>query len=311
MSKTDLAVPQEMSLSSGSVQALLPANMGEALQLATAVHESGLAPNSLKSPQAVLVAMLRGMEAGLPPLAALSHIAVIQGKPSLDGDAMLALVEQSGQLDAMKEHGNDKSATCWARRRGGREREFTFTIEDAKRAGLAGDNWKRYPQRMLRYRALGFVMRDLFPDVLLGMSAAEAEGEPDTFPTDARIDTTTGEVFTPDQPLEDDPVRLEEPTRPLIEPGRAERKRIVEVLAELCPGDPGSESVKEAKNDLLIGAANSIGIETDDAPYREDGFFDLKNILPEWLEGMRVYLEGVRDDLDADPLNEPAEALPL
>ena len=51
----------------------------------------------------------------------------------------------------------------------------TFTTGDAKRAKLWGKSgpWTDYPKRMLRFRARGYVLRDLFGDVLKGLRTVE------------------------------------------------------------------------------------------------------------------------------------------
>jgi hypothetical protein len=48
-------------------------------------------------------------------------------------------------------------------------------VADAKAAKLWGKSgpWTDYPRRMLKFRARGFVLRDVFGDVLKGLRTAE------------------------------------------------------------------------------------------------------------------------------------------
>lgn len=156
-------------------------SMEDLFRFAKVVSESGLAPKGMESPQAILVAVELGMELGLPPLASLQNIAVINGRPSVWGDAMLAICRGSGVFDeeAFEETiSGDKDqmeACCTVRRKPGKITSRKFSAMDAKRAGLWGKSgpWTQYPQRMLQMRARSFALRDAFSDVLKGVYSAE------------------------------------------------------------------------------------------------------------------------------------------
>jgi hypothetical protein len=118
---------------------------------------------------------------------ALQNIAVINGKPSVYGDAAMALVQASSVCEGIEETieaegtGNP-IAICIANRKGRKPVIAKFSVEDAKRAGLWGKQgpWTAYPKRMLQMRARGFALRDAFPDVLKGLiTAEEAQDYPD------------------------------------------------------------------------------------------------------------------------------------
>jgi hypothetical protein len=144
------------------------------------VAASGLAPKGLSTPEAIAVALEMGMELGLKPMAALQNIAVINGRPGIFGDAALALVRASGLCEYVREviegDGDKKVALCTTKRQGDPDPLVTsFSVDDAKRAKLWGKEgpWTQYPERMLRFRARGFNLRDNFPDVLRGMHMYE------------------------------------------------------------------------------------------------------------------------------------------
>ena len=165
---------------------LLPRSLKEALQLASLLSKSKLVPKGFENQEACLVGILYGMEVGLSPIAALQRMAIIEGRPTIWGDAALALVQASGLLVSISEdiieseiHKNSTpyfSATCTVKREG-RSDPVTrsFSIEDAKRAGLwqKPGPWKDYPKRMLMMRARAFALRDAFPDVLAGLYLRE------------------------------------------------------------------------------------------------------------------------------------------
>ena len=157
------------------------ASLEDALRFANAIVASGFAPRGMEKPEAVLVAIQLGAELGLTPMAALQNTAVINGRPAIYGDAALALVRASGLLESFAEEevgevGKDSfGIKVTAARRDGSKGCETFTIGDAKAAKLWGKSgpWTDYPRRMLKFRARGFVLRDVFGDVLKGLRTAE------------------------------------------------------------------------------------------------------------------------------------------
>jgi hypothetical protein len=105
----------------------------------------------------------------------MQNIAVINGRPSLWGDAVIALARNSPMCEYIVETCTDTLATCKVKRRGEPEQIRTFGMEDASKAGLKGKQgpWAQYPKRMMQMRARAFAIRDVFPDVLKGLPVAE------------------------------------------------------------------------------------------------------------------------------------------
>jgi len=162
--------------------------MGEALQFSEMLANSSMVPKAYQGKaNDVLVCIQWGYEMGLAPMQSLQNIAVINGKPSVYGDAMMALVQASPVCEDVEEYFEGEGtpnpvAVCVAKRKGRKPVETRFSVEDAKRAGLWGKGgpWTAYPKRMLQMRARGFALRDAFPDVLKGMiSVEEAQDYPD------------------------------------------------------------------------------------------------------------------------------------
>ena len=171
-----------------------PKTYGEAMALAEGLSKSDLIPKHLRGkPADVFVCMMWGHSLGIPTVQAMQSISVINGKPSLYGDGLLAVVASSGLLDDIREEsyeeGGKLAAKCTVKRKG-RASPFVsiFTQADAEKAGLWGKTgpWQSYPKRMLKMRARAFALRDAFPDVLSGMSSAEEQRDViDAEPTEA------------------------------------------------------------------------------------------------------------------------------
>lgn len=157
------------------------ASLEDAFRFANAVAASGFAPRGMEKPEAILVAIQLGAELGLTPMSALQNIAVINGRPAIYGDAALALVRSSGLLEVFREEeigeaGKDtQGIKVTAKRKGFDEASESFTVADAKLSKLWGKAgpWSDYPKRMLKFRARGFILRDLFGDVLKGLRTME------------------------------------------------------------------------------------------------------------------------------------------
>lgn len=156
-------------------------SLEEMFRFARYVHASGMAPKGLDTVEKVLIAMQMGLELGLSKMQAIQNVAVINGRPVIWGDAMLAICRASGVFDdtvfeeTIEGEGANMVATCTVCRIGGKPRVERFSMADAKKAQLdtKPGPWQQYPKRMLKMRARGFALRDTFPDFLRGISCAE------------------------------------------------------------------------------------------------------------------------------------------
>ena len=155
---------------------LSPQTFDQALVFSDYLANSDMVPKDFKGkPGNCLIAMQWGAEIGLKPLQAMQNIAVINGRPALWGDAVIALVRSSPACEYIVETQTAAEAVCKVKRRGEPEQERTFSMGDAKVAGLLGKQgpWSQYPKRMMQMRARAFALRDVFPDVLKGLPIAE------------------------------------------------------------------------------------------------------------------------------------------
>lgn len=157
---------------------LTPSNLTEAMEYAKLIASSAIVPKAYQGkPSDILVAVQMGAELGLKPIQALQNIAVINSRPSVYGDALLALVQVHPSFEDIKEWFDEKTNTafCTVKRKNQSEHTVSFSAEDAKKAGLWGKSgpWSQYPKRMMQMRARGFALRDKFADALGGLITAE------------------------------------------------------------------------------------------------------------------------------------------
>ncbi|ODN41085.1 recombinase RecT [Piscirickettsia litoralis] len=159
---------------------LAPTSFEGALQFAEMIAQSGLCPSSYRGKtNDVFIAMQMGAEIGLQPMQAIQNIAVINGKPTVYGDALMAIVRSHPDCESVKEGYDESKKLCWCKvkRKGQDEQVRYFSMQDAEQAGLLGRGpWKQYTRRMLQMRARSWALRDVFADALCGfMPREEAE----------------------------------------------------------------------------------------------------------------------------------------
>lgn len=127
-------------------------------------------------PESAAVAIQWGMEIGLQPLQSLQNVAVVNNSPCLWGDALIAIVKGSGQCEYIRSEFDDETMTAYVatKRKGEQEEVRSYSMEDAKRAGLAGrQTYQQHPKRMLNARARSHVLRDVYADLLRGFQVRE------------------------------------------------------------------------------------------------------------------------------------------
>jgi hypothetical protein len=158
--------------------------MAPAIELAKQVANTEFVPKSLRgNGPAIVAAILYGDELGLGPMQALAKIAVIDGKPSLSSETQRALILQAGHDIWIVESSATKATMAGRRNGSDHTSTVTWTMDDAKRAGLAGrQNWRSYPRQMLAARATAELARLIFADAIGGLVATEEVEEMDGTP---------------------------------------------------------------------------------------------------------------------------------
>jgi hypothetical protein len=148
---------------------IIPVN--EVKQMALAVANSGFF--GYDTPEQALTLMLVAQAEGRHPASAAKEYHLIKGRPALKSDAMLARFQQAGGSVNWEERSAEKVCAKFSHPQGG-ELRICWTLEDAKRAGLAnGDNWKKYPRQMLSARVISEGVRMVYPSVISGFYTPE------------------------------------------------------------------------------------------------------------------------------------------
>jgi len=167
---------------------LIPTTFEGLWRLSQIMHLSGMMPKGIDKVEAVFVAIQYGLEVGLSPMQAVQNIAVVNGRPTLWGDAVPGLCMSSGLMEEPKQwftgtFPNNEFTAHYSVRRTGIENlyQWDFSIADARTAGLWGKSgpWTTAPKRMLMNRARTFALRDAFPDKLKGLKTREEAMEYD------------------------------------------------------------------------------------------------------------------------------------
>lgn len=141
--------------------------------------DSGLLPAGINTPQKALTIMQAGREIGVPPTYALRNIHVIEGKPTVSAELLMALVRRTyGQAAIRVKEANSLECTVQYREQGwDGTSTLKFSIADAEAAGLASrPMWKKYPRAMLRSRAVSEAVRMAFPECIAGLYTPEEMG---------------------------------------------------------------------------------------------------------------------------------------
>ena len=194
-----------------------PINLPALFQLAEALIQSGMMPDHIRNPGAVVATVLSGQELGLGPMASIRTIHMVKGRPVIGADAQLALLHRAGISSRWLETSDTVARLALWRHDPADSAEWSYTIADAKRAGLEGrDVWRKHTAAMLRARCISSAARGYAPEVLMG-------------------------VYTPDEALEIDPAGYEPPPvggfKPLLPEGRPWREVWAEALPDHDLGD--------------------------------------------------------------------------
>lgn len=176
------------------------------MALAKELVTTNFLPIAIKTPAQAVAIILTGRELGLPPMQSLRSICIIQGKPELSADLQLSIFHRDG--------GRSKWLTLTAteaklllKHPNGDEHTEVFTMDDAKRAGLAsGQNWQKYPKAMLRSRAITAGLKSIGFEPLTGAYAPGEIGGPET------VEPEPGEVIPEAQAASVAPQQLTPPS---------------------------------------------------------------------------------------------------
>jgi len=192
------ALTTTTTATTGATLAFEPRDIADAVRLAQILVASRLLPRSIATPEAAFAVICTGRELGLTAMQSLRSIHIIEGKPTMSADLMVALCKKSSvcRYFRLVESTAERAVYETARRDDPEPTRLAFTRAEARDAGVANkDNWKRFPAAMLRARAASALVRAVYPDVVLGV-----------------YDSDSGELEEPlDAPA---PIPRAEPSRP-------------------------------------------------------------------------------------------------
>lgn len=234
-------------------QALVPRTLDEVRGLSAQFAKSALLPPDLRGKEAdVFVTILAGQELGVPPMAALRGIHVVKGRPILSADMMVGVVLGRGVAAYFRCVDESQTSVTYETLRVGspEPQRCTWTLEDAKRAGLDGDNWRKYPRAMLKARCKAMLARDVYPDVLAGCYEESEREEIEGPRALAHVDAVDAEVVSETRVSAAKPVQLAPRTDAPDFDALADQ--IVEALGMATTEDEVAAAVK------LGAGANSI-----------------------------------------------------
>jgi len=139
--------------------------------MANAVVKSQLF--GMKTVEQATALMLIAQAEGYHPALAARDYHIIQGRPTLKAETMMARFQQQGGRVEWKTLTDEEVTATFSHPSGG-SATITWTFEQARKAGLTGkDNWKNYPRAMLRARVVSEGIRTVFPGVVLGVYTPE------------------------------------------------------------------------------------------------------------------------------------------
>ena len=143
--------------------------------MAKAIAESKLF--GIQTPAQALALGLLCQAEGRHPAEAARDYHIINGKPSLKSEAMLARFQQAGGKVDWHEYTHESVSGTFSHPQGG-SLKVSWTMQDATRAGLTGNpTWKKFPRQMLKARCISEAVRGIFPGVLSGLYAPEEVSE--------------------------------------------------------------------------------------------------------------------------------------
>ena len=156
-----------------NLPAIMPTNLPELETFARMASASGYFSDAREAAQA-MVKIAAGLEMGIAPIQAMTSIHVIKGRVTLSANLMAAQVRRAGYryLVAWSEGACSITFFDGENKLG----ESSFSLRDAKTAGLSGGGWAKYPRNMLFARAMMNGVRWYLPELALGIYDPEELG---------------------------------------------------------------------------------------------------------------------------------------
>lgn len=228
----------------------------DAFSLGDVFSKSGYFQDARQAAQAI-VKVLAGRELGIPPVASMTGIRILDSKITLAAITIAGLIKKSGRYNYRLDKVTNEECTGTFFENGKEVGKSTFTIQDAMRAELINlPAWKKFPKNMLCWRMVVNGARFYCPDIFLGPIYSLEEMADMELPTTAhdlvQIELQTPQIKEPEtlQPDSHDAKELETPQETTPTPPSIDT---VAAHVELA-----SESLLE-EIDALVGQLNVSG----------------------------------------------------
>lgn len=163
---------------------LQPLDLDAAITLSKWFAEGGLYVKKFKNAAQVFTIIAKARELGLAVTVVLDNFHIVEGQPRPSADLIRALAERDQNFEYLFPTELSATRCTWE---GKHKRQpapvsFTYTIEDAKQAGLVRNgqygpgNWITRPQDMLSKTAASKLARILWPGATMGLYCIEEMG---------------------------------------------------------------------------------------------------------------------------------------
>lgn len=154
-----------------------PRNFQELLSACKILVASKILPKEIDTEEKAAVVILTGRELGLRMMASTRGIYVVNQKPALSAQMMLALAYNTKEVENLEviDSGKAETASCsvTVKRKGKKPYVCSFSVDEAKKLGKYANEWLKQPETMCRSRAISKNLRVTFPDAILGMYTPE------------------------------------------------------------------------------------------------------------------------------------------
>lgn len=234
-------------------------DLEQQMNYSKALAAASIIPKAYQNqPANILVAIGYAQALGEHPIAALTDVYVVEGRPSMSASMMHRRALEAGHRVRVRSTDSEATVSIWRKDDPQHEHVITWTLERAKHAGLMGRKgpWQTYPAAMLRSRAVSEACRMACPEVLgpakytpdeLGGEFADApEGAPAAFATPGPTTKVSRKKKDPE------PVAPEPVAEPTVTQGQDE-------LREAIAGDGITDA--QMKKLCALLTENSIDVK--------------------------------------------------
>jgi hypothetical protein len=160
-----------------------PPTWRQAAMMGKLVRAARIAPKEMLDNEAALMAAIIFLiEKKISVFSGIQSVYVINNRVTMFGSLVMGLCQgapvwdPAGHTERFTGSGDTLTATCTMARKGGEKIEKSFSIADAKRAGLLRNaTYEKYPRDMLMWRARHSCIKACFSDVTSGFSIYEVE----------------------------------------------------------------------------------------------------------------------------------------